>query len=44
VIGAIIYLDNNGFTVWFLDSTTHEHSKYSTLVVCYTDTREGRMS
>jgi hypothetical protein len=44
VTGAIVYFDNNGSSVWFLDSTPHEHSEYSTLVECYTDTKEGRVN
>jgi hypothetical protein len=30
--------------VWFLDSTPYKHSEYSTLVECYTDTKEGRVN
>ena len=41
VTGAIVYFDNNGSTLWFLDSTPHEHSEYTTLVECYTDTKQG---
>jgi len=44
VTEAIIYFDNNGSTVWFLDSTPYKHSEYSTLVECYTDTKEGRVN
>lgn len=44
VTGAIVYFDNNGSTLWFLDSTPHEHSEYPTLVECYTDTKEGRIN
>ena len=41
VTGAIVYFDNNGSTIWFLDATPHEHSEYTTLVECYTDTKQG---
>ena len=44
VTEAIVYFDNNGSTVWFLDSTPYKHSEYSTLVECYTDTKEGRVN
>jgi len=44
VTKAIVYFDNNGSTVWFLDSTPHKHSEYPTLVECYTDTNEGRVN
>jgi hypothetical protein len=44
VTEAIIYFDNNGSTMWFLDSTPYKHSEYSTLVECYTDTKEGRVN
>ena len=29
VTGAIVYFDNNGSTMWFLDSTPYKHSEYS---------------
>jgi hypothetical protein len=44
VTEAIVYFDNNGSTVWFLDSTPQEHLEYSTLVKCYTDTKKGRVN
>jgi hypothetical protein len=44
VTEAIIYFDNNGSTMWLLDSTPYKHSEYSTLVECYTDTKEGRVN
>ena len=44
VTDAIIYFDNNGSTMWFLDFTPHEHSEYPTLVECYTDTKKGRVN
>ena len=44
VTEAIVYFDNNGSTVWFLDSTPHEHSEYPTLVECHTDTKKGRVN
>jgi hypothetical protein len=44
VTDAIIYFDNNGSTVWFLDFTPQKHSEYPSLVECYTDTREGRVN
>jgi len=44
ITGAIVYFDNNGSTVWFLDPTPHEHSEFPTLVECYTDTQEGRVN
>lgn len=44
VTDAIIYFDNNGSTLWFLDATPEEHSEYSTLVKCYTDTKKGQVN
>jgi hypothetical protein len=41
VTEAIVYFDNNGSTLWFLDATPEEHSEYPTLVECYTDTKKG---
>jgi len=43
VTEAIIYFDNNGSTLWFLDATPEEHSEYPTLVECYTETNKGRL-
>jgi hypothetical protein len=44
VTEAIIYFDNNGSTLWFLDATPEEHSEYPTLVKCYTETNKGRVN
>ena len=44
VTEAIIYFDNNGSTLWFLDATPEEHSEYPTLVECYTETHKGRVN
>lgn len=41
---AIVYFDNNGSTMWFLDSTPHEHSEYPILVECFTNTGDGRLN
>ena len=44
VTEAIVYFDNNGSTLWFLDATPLEHSEYPTLVECYTETKKGRVN
>jgi len=44
VTEAVIYFDNNGSTLWFLDATPEEHSEYPTLIECYTETKKGRVN
>ena len=44
VTEAIVYFDNNGSTLWFLDATPLEHSEYPTLVECYTETKKGQVN
>jgi hypothetical protein len=44
VIKAIVYFDNDGSTVWFLDPTPDEHGEFSTVVECYTDLGGGRLN
>ena len=44
VTEAIVYFDNDGSTMWFLDPTPQEHSEYPTIVECYADLGEGRIS
>ena len=41
---AVVYFDNDGSTVWFLDSTPGEHSEYSIAVTCYADLGTGRLN
>ncbi len=35
VTEAIVYFDNDGSTVWFLDPTPHENSEYPTSIECF---------
>lgn len=36
VMDAVVYFDNDGSTVWFLDPNPAEHSEFPTAVKCYT--------
>ncbi|UCE64357.1 MAG: hypothetical protein JSU59_04235, partial [Nitrospirota bacterium] len=35
VTEAIVYVDNDGSTRWFLDPTPQEHSEYQTVIECF---------
>lgn len=41
---AIVYFDNDGSTLWFLDETPHHHAEYSTSVECHADLGKGRIN
>ena len=41
VMEAIVYFDNDGSTMWFLDPTPRKHSEFPTLVECYAGLGKG---